>query len=222
MNIFVLDRNPFEAAKQHCDKHVVKMIIEYGQMLSTAHRLLDGARTEYVMPNGKKQVHHLMPGEVATLVTKTFSGDPKNPLRKKVNPYSYVINEKVIYGVAHANHPCSVWVRETDANYHWTFMLFSALLAEYTHRYGKVHSAWRLKDRLQQAPKNIPRGWQTSFVLAMPEEYKHEDVVEAYRRFYVGAKARFARWTDRDLPKWFQRAMEGQDVSVFRRTRPVD
>lgn len=33
MNIFVLDANPAESAKQHCDKHVVKMHTECVQML---------------------------------------------------------------------------------------------------------------------------------------------------------------------------------------------
>ena len=42
MNIFVLDRNPVIAAQMQCDKHVVKMILESFQMLSTAHRVLDG------------------------------------------------------------------------------------------------------------------------------------------------------------------------------------
>ena len=46
MNIFILDKNPIKAAREHCDKHVVKMIVESGQMLSTAHRLLDGK--EYI------------------------------------------------------------------------------------------------------------------------------------------------------------------------------
>lgn len=36
MNIFVLDRNPIIAAQYHCDRHVVKMILESAQMLSTA------------------------------------------------------------------------------------------------------------------------------------------------------------------------------------------
>lgn len=40
MNIFVLDKNPTRAAQMHCDKHVVKMSIEYAQLLSTAHHLL--------------------------------------------------------------------------------------------------------------------------------------------------------------------------------------
>ena len=42
MNIFYLDNDPVRAAKAHCDMHVVKMILEYAQLLSTAHRLLDG------------------------------------------------------------------------------------------------------------------------------------------------------------------------------------
>ena len=42
MNIFVLDMNPKTAAQLQCDKHVVKMIVESAQMLSTAHRMLDG------------------------------------------------------------------------------------------------------------------------------------------------------------------------------------
>ena len=42
MNIFVLDNDPIKAAEYSCDKHVVKMIVESCQMLSSAHRVLDG------------------------------------------------------------------------------------------------------------------------------------------------------------------------------------
>ena len=37
MNIFVLSEDPIEAAQMMCDKHVVKMILESGQMLCAAH-----------------------------------------------------------------------------------------------------------------------------------------------------------------------------------------
>lgn len=40
MNIFFLDRDPNRAAQAHFDKHVVKMCIEYAQLLSTAHHVL--------------------------------------------------------------------------------------------------------------------------------------------------------------------------------------
>tara|TARA_R100001163_G_scaffold63819_1_gene56589 strand:+ start:575 stop:1054 length:480 start_codon:yes stop_codon:yes gene_type:complete len=39
MNLFILDSDPWAAAKAHHDKHVVKMILESAQMLCTAHHL---------------------------------------------------------------------------------------------------------------------------------------------------------------------------------------
>lgn len=42
MNIFYLDPDPATCAQLHCDKHCVKMILEYAQLLSTAHHVLDG------------------------------------------------------------------------------------------------------------------------------------------------------------------------------------
>ena len=45
MNIFALSSDPFEAAQMLCDKHCIKMIVETAQLLSTAHRVLDGEYT---------------------------------------------------------------------------------------------------------------------------------------------------------------------------------
>ena len=53
MNIFALHQHPVVAAKQHCDKHVVKMILETAQLLSTAHRMLDGDETRRPSVSGK-------------------------------------------------------------------------------------------------------------------------------------------------------------------------
>lgn len=39
MNIFITDLNPFKAAKNLCDAHVIKMIVESCQLLSTQDRL---------------------------------------------------------------------------------------------------------------------------------------------------------------------------------------
>lgn len=54
MNIFVLEQQPELAAQYHCDKHVVKMILEYSQLLSTAHRVLDGEDAPSIL---YKQTH---------------------------------------------------------------------------------------------------------------------------------------------------------------------
>lgn len=52
MNIFVLDEDPLSAASMMCDKHVVKMILESCQLLSTAHHFLDGKQ---VLVEGTKR-----------------------------------------------------------------------------------------------------------------------------------------------------------------------
>jgi hypothetical protein len=39
MNIFYLDHDPDTCAQYHVDKHVIKMVLEYAQILSTCHRL---------------------------------------------------------------------------------------------------------------------------------------------------------------------------------------
>lgn len=42
MNIFYTHSDPNKCAFEHCTVHTRKMIIEYAQMLSTTHRVLDG------------------------------------------------------------------------------------------------------------------------------------------------------------------------------------
>ena len=46
MNIFVLDNNVEKCAEYHCDKHVIKMILESAQMMSAVVRL-NGHDTGY-------------------------------------------------------------------------------------------------------------------------------------------------------------------------------
>ena len=58
MNIFILDNDPAIAAKLQCDKHVVKMIVESAQMLSTAHRMLDGDQELRPSKSGKRMVKY--------------------------------------------------------------------------------------------------------------------------------------------------------------------
>ena len=58
MNIFYLDRDPQIAAQMMCDKHVVKMILESAQMLSTAHRVCGGAGRAWIKRVGLYKMTH--------------------------------------------------------------------------------------------------------------------------------------------------------------------
>jgi|TARA_R110000851_G_scaffold224126_1_gene376977 hypothetical protein len=178
MNIFVLHKDPFVAAKQHCDKHVVKMIVESAQMLSTAHRILDGVE-RICISNGRRY-------------RRWFLSDSR---------------ERVMYKSVHTNHPCTLWTRESSKNYTWHYNLFVALCEEYTHRYGKVHATEsKLVEVLSFLPDNLPCGDMTNFRLAMNSspECISPDPIQSYRNFYKTKKKRFKMvWTKRQTPEWF-------------------
>ena len=55
MNIFYLDQDPKVCAQYHCDKHVVKMILESAQLLCTAINVVAG---EQVTPYKSTHVNH--------------------------------------------------------------------------------------------------------------------------------------------------------------------
>jgi len=153
MNIFVLHTNPKIAAQMSCDKHVVKMVSESVQMLST------------------------------TMHSVGLEG----PWKK-----------------THANHPCTIWTRESLQNYQWLWDHANALGEEYTHRYNKKHkSHLTLTSKIPYNIDGLSNKGLTPFPQAMPDEYKDKDIVKAYRKFYLGEKASFATWKNRTMPEWF-------------------
>jgi hypothetical protein len=56
MNVFYLDVDVKECARLHCDKHVVKMILECAQLLSSAHHVLESPMVDKVYK--KTHVNH--------------------------------------------------------------------------------------------------------------------------------------------------------------------
>lgn len=109
-----------------------------------------------------------------------------------------------LYKPAFTNHPVSKWVRDSQENFRFTYKLGIALCNEYTYRYGKEHSSKKVLDACLEWSYFFPKKGLTPFVLAMPEKYKGENVVEAYRRYYREEKKEFAKWTKRYIPKWFK------------------
>lgn len=184
MNIFNLSNDPIECAKWHNDRHLVKMITESAQMLSTAHRVLDG--------------------EMVVLPMKTKTGKTVN---RKILQFSQDDARcGVLYKATHANHPCSVWARTSTANYFWLYHLWVSLIDQWRKRFGhnKVHKSESLKELLKQLPSGMPVGNLTPFALAMPDEYKiSDDPVLCYRQYYKLGKAHLAKWRNTDAPPWF-------------------
>jgi len=110
------------------------------------------------------------------------------------------------YKATHKNHPCAIWARECSANMQWLLVHGLELCAEYTRRYHKAH---RTQAVLEKVGELVPIAkWQehTPFVLAMPDQYKQNDAVTAYRAYYLGEKAEIAQWEPRSVkPDWWNK-----------------
>jgi hypothetical protein len=153
--------NPKEAAELHCDKHVVKMIIESAQLLYSAHWMIG-----------------------STL--------PENA-----------------YKLAHKNRPCSIWVRQSLTNYMWLCSLAWWLCKEYQFRYGehKIHKTEQHVLWLIQNPPKLPFVEFTPPAQAMPDQFKQEDVISAYKTFYVESKMKergIVNYTRREWPEFLK------------------
>jgi hypothetical protein len=182
MNIFYLDPNPKTCAEMHCDKHVVKMIIEYAQLMSTAHRILDGKEYIDLTANGRK-------------IKRWQMENPKY--------------ESELMKASHINHPSAVWVRASKSNYVWLLKMWLHLLAEYTHRYGKRHACEKYIDVLYTPPNNIRDSLFTEPTPAMPDFCKvKNDSIQSYRNYYVQCKQHLWSWkgkiNSRKEPVWFE------------------
>ena len=110
-----------------------------------------------------------------------------------------------LYKTAYKNHPCTIWARECFGNYRWLYKHFIALGEEYAYRYDREHaSITKLKKWLEPCPRNIVMSTvMTPLAQAMPDEYKHEDPIVAYRRYVVNEKE-YAKWEkNRPMPNWW-------------------
>lgn len=179
MNIFYLDHDTKFCAEMHVDKHCVKMILEYAQLLSTAHRVLDGKLGKMKTKTGRWKTYYDLSDHRGS----------------------------ILYSATHVNHPSAVWVRQSARNYLWLFDMFVALLNEYTYRYGKIHKCTTLLNCLCLPPTNITYHVEfTEPTPAMPDQYKVPgNSIQSYKNYYNGEKQRMFSWKNRLTPEWINR-----------------
>lgn len=187
MNIFYLDHNVAKCAEYHVDKHCIKMILEYCQLLSTAHRMIDGTETVAKSKTGRNVKRWILPDE----------------------------RETVLYSATHINHPSAVWARQNKDNYCWLHSLLCELCKEYTYRYGKTHKCQEigLVDKLAIVPYNLSDAKFTQPTPAMPDDCKVPgDSLQSYRNYYVMSKSHLWSWkgkiNSRTQPQWFIEMVE--------------
>lgn len=179
MNIFYLDESPRQCAEWMVDKHVVKMILETAQLLSTAHRVLDGLQIQLELEKDGK-------------------------VRKKK---LWVLDDSrndILYAATHINHPSAIWCRQSVENYNWLVDHLFALGDEYTYRYGKKHlTIQKLGYMIQSPPYNLKDWDWTPMPSCMDKQYIiSDDPIVNYRNYYKHGKSRMHAWKKREMPEW--------------------
>ncbi len=113
-------------------------------------------------------------------------------------------HETAPYKRTHYNHPCAIWTRSSMGNYDWLVRHGLALAREYTFRYNKIHKSTEVIEWAMLNKPNILDLGLLPFAQAMPDQYKNpDDVVSAYRNYYMNEKARIATWTKTETPYWY-------------------
>ena len=117
-------------------------------------------------------------------------------------------NYDKIYKSAYPNHPMTKWVGDTRNNFRWALENAVFISQEYYKRFKKIHKSSEVINNIYDAKymEDIPMMWvRPSYHLpkytgittppqCMPDEYKDDDYVTAYRKYYQGAKSYFAKW----------------------------
>tara|TARA_R100000951_G_scaffold19311_1_gene16179 strand:- start:5614 stop:6297 length:684 start_codon:yes stop_codon:yes gene_type:complete len=159
MNIFVLDDDPIIAAQMMDCVRVPKMVTETAQMMASALRR-HGATDEMFIGLG-----------ILTKAGKPYKG-------------------------GYAHHPCTIWAGDTHPNFSWLAIHGIGLISEYRKRFGKEHACAKPIIRMEGLGRvlilkpsddileHITGGVRTPFAQAMPDEYKDDDAVKAYRAYY--------------------------------------
>ena len=178
MNIFVLDRDPVIAAQLLCDAHVVKMILESCQLLSThdtlTHRVADTSSMY-------KVTHSNHPCRVCL----TNEGNRvwlKYHLNALLQEYTFR------YGKI---HKCS----ELVSQYWYTPLLWQ--LGTSSTALGQLQLHIDAAVRQQTLPKCMPEEFKTggSDIISVVRSYRN------YYKYKQQTMKRF-RYTRRETPRW--------------------
>ena len=186
MNIFILDDNLKKSVEYHIDRHVVKMPLEAAQMISTV----------------------IAVDETLGYVPRALTKEETARIRKDKDGWPF-------YKPTHVNHPCNIWARTSLDNFRYLVDYCLELgIYEKMCRYptGSPHkSSLIIQEFIEDRwPVHLScHSGMTPFAQAMPDEYKSDDAIEAYRTYYMIEKTHdrsgnpMAAWTNREKPSWF-------------------
>jgi len=177
MNLFFLDIDPKKCAEYHCDKHVVKMILEIVQMLYTAHYILKSS----------------LPSDAYLPVS--INHPTAVWIRSSIENYSFACNlgrclAKEYTHRYHKIHSC-------EKHIDWLIINFPNFSNFKKHFNEKTVLSSNKYINLINIPLSMPID-----SMVKDTEYGY-NTIHSYRKYYLLHKKTFAKWTNRPVPDWF-------------------
>ena len=120
-----------------------------------------------------------------SVVKKEEKGSQKQI--KEIQPSS-VVEINTEGGFALASPKTRKFARELGVNINFINALSNLIINKFNF------------DRFKNLENKFPSIKFTPPPQCMPDEYKHEDYITAYRQYYIGEKKRFAKYTYVDIP----------------------
>jgi hypothetical protein len=118
------------------------------------------------------------------------------------------------YKKAHYNHPSTKWTRESLNHAQWLLDHGLEICDEFVVRYGKEHATRKVllwvKDNLPLISDKFPSIGFVPPPQCMPDEYKTDDTIKAYRDFYIKDKLGIKKLNYNKLnntPKWINESL---------------
>ncbi|KAL6058029.1 39S ribosomal protein L22, mitochondrial [Balamuthia mandrillaris] len=213
MNLFILSWLVHEAARFHCDKHVVKMIVEATQLLYSAHHVLH-------TPVRPDWASALVPAHLKAYRASHVNHPCSIWIRQCRANYMFAVDLGLALCQEYTRRFSRSLSAVSSSSVSWQAFAASSSSASSSLSTTKASSATPCAPSLQRKhsaeahlrwlsanPPPFPQETElmpmTPPALAMPLQFKVEgDAVESYRRYYRGAKQHLLSYKYSDPPEW--------------------
>lgn len=131
---------------------------------------------------------------------------------------AHLLNKDVdgLYKKTHANHPCTVAVKESVHLRSWLIDHTAALFKEYTYRYGKVHKSQEvfIKAVKQLLHTKYYNKHTLPFVKVTNNDI--DNAVLSYRKYYRSKYLDMdMKWTNRKMPQFMLEVDEDKIINKY-------
>jgi hypothetical protein len=134
-----------------------------------------------------------------------------------------------LYRTTHRNHPCTRWLFESEENRIWLICHAFELADEYSKRFKRKHKCEEILIKISERmfrgdlPKvNVYCAYvaerynkHTLPPQVMPDKYRQESYIQAYRDYIQNEKSYYSNWTSPGYkPRWWKVPTKGEFVSA--------